>query len=309
MKREELKEELFKYLTETPSPEREKIARLATAAINATSLVLPNSLWPKIQKQISTNSAVRPTAPQAVEHVAFGAKLKSLFSLPLMLTLALSAVGILIGAFILLNRGAAIRETPLVEISANTPKQKGDIILAKGVRIENLGAGTIARNSGATDKIILQSGVWQIALQHKELEKPLQFIFPGGMLEPIGTAFTVAIGDAGTAVNLSEGKIRLYEKAADGKKWKATEVGAPHSSTFKSAPIETEIQIAPVIEKRQPPLSRYAHYVGKNITVELKNGDRLSGRLHAAKNGDLSISGSSGNLRIRERDIVRISRN
>ncbi|MBS0619159.1 MAG: hypothetical protein JSR44_13300 [Spirochaetes bacterium] len=299
MKREELKEELFKYLSESPSQEREKITRLAAGAMNATAL--PDSLWPKIQKEIF--------AALSVEHAGFGTKLKSFFSPPLMLALALSAVGILVGAFILLSQGAATREAPLVEISANTPKQKGDILIAKGVRIENIGAGSVARNSGATDKIVLQSGTWQVALQHKELVKPLQFIFPGGMLEPIGTAFTVAIDPTGTHVNLTEGKIRLFEKDAAGKNWQAREIGAPYSGTLKSAPVETEIQIAPVSKKKQAPSSKYANYIGKNITVELKNGDRLSGRLRAAENGMLAISGSSGNLRIRERDVVGISRN
>lgn len=301
MKREELKEELFKYLTETPSAGREKIARLASDEISATALAPPDALWLRIQKKISEE--------RAVENVGFGAKLKSLFSPPLMPALALGAVGVLVGAFILLSQGSSTREVPLVEISANTLKQKGDVLMAKGVRIENLGGGSIARIPGVVDKVVLQSGSWQMALNHKELEKPLQFVFPGGILEPIGTAFTVTIDRDSTRVNLTEGKIRLYEKDAEGNKWKTNEFGAPYMGTLKPAPVETEIKVEPVVEKKKEVASKYANYVGKAITVELKNGDRLSGRLRAAKDGVLSIANSSGNLRIRERDVVGISRN
>jgi hypothetical protein len=303
MKKEQLKEDFFKYLTEEPSPGKEKITRLAAEELNAASLAPPPALWSKIQKKISEQ--------RAIEDVGFGAKLKSLFSPPLMPALALGAIGVLVGAFLLLSQGSPPKELPLVELTKAIPKQKGDVFMAKGMRIENLGGGTIARIAGNTDKIILSSGSWQMALEHKALEKPVQFIFPGGALEPIGTAFTVTIGKDGTAVNLVEGKIRLYEHdPADAKKWKMSELAAPYNGTLKPAAVETEIKIeTDVVEKKKEIPSKYANYVGKDITVELKNGDRLSGKLRTAKDGVLSIANASGNLRIRERDVVSISRN
>lgn len=302
MKKDQLKEEFFNYLTETPSAGKEKISRLANDEISATSVTPPDALWLKIQKKISEQ--------RAVEDVGFGAKLKALLSPPLMPALALGAVGILVGAFILLNRGSERKELPLVEISKAIPKQKGDVLAAKGMSIENTGGGSIARISGATDKIILESGSWQMALVHKELEKPVQFFFPGGALEPLGTAFSVTIGGDGTVVRLTEGKIRLYERDSDGKKYKTSEVSAPFTGSLKTAPVETEIKAAePVVEKKKEITSKYANYVGKDISVELKNGDRLSGKLRSAKDGVLSIAGSAGKLRIRERDVVRVSRN
>ena len=303
MKKEELKEEFFNYLTETPSKGRDKIARLAADEIQAASLAPPDALWLKIQKKISEQRAVEPSG--------FGAKLKSLLSPPLMPALALGAIGILVGAFILLNQGSTPKEVPLVEITKAIPKQKGDVLLAQGIRIENLGGGSVSRVPGSTDKIVLSSGSWQMVLDHKALEKPVQFIFPGGAVEPLGTAFTVSIGADGTAVNLTEGRIRLYERdAADTQKWKTREVAAPFQGMLKPSPVETEIKTeTEVVEKKKEKPSKYANYVGKNITVELKNGDRLSGRLRAAKDGVLSLAGASGNLRVRERDVVAISRN
>ncbi len=303
MKKEQLKEEFFKYLVDEPSTAKEKIARLAAEEMSATAMEPPAALWSKIQKKISEQ--------RAIEDVSFGSKLKSLFSPPLMPALTLGAIGILVGAFLLISQGSTPKEVPLVEITKAIPKQKGDVLLAKGMRIENLGGGTIARIAGNTDKIILSSGSWQMALEHKALEKPVQFIFPGGALEPIGTAFTITIGNDGTAVNLIEGRIRLYERdAADAKKWKSSEVAAPFHGTLKPAPVETEIKIeADIVEKKKEIPSKYANYVGKDISVELKNGDRLSGKLRAIKDGVLSIANASGNLRIRERDVVSLSRN
>lgn len=303
MKKEDLKEEFFNYLTETPSKGRDKIARLAADEIKATSLAPPDALWLKIQKKISEQRAVEPSG--------FGTKLKSLFSPPLMPALALGAIGILVGAFLLLSQGSAPKEVPLVEITKAIPKQKGDVLLAKGIRIENLGGGSVSRVPGSTDKIILSSGSWQMALDHKALEKPVQFLFPGGAIEPLGTAFTVNIGKEGTVVSLTEGRIRLYERdASDAQKWKTSDVVAPFNGSLKPAPVETEIKMeTAVVEKKKEKPSKYANYVGKNVTVELKNGDRLSGKLRTAKDGVLSLAGASGNLRVRERDVVAISRN
>jgi hypothetical protein len=302
MKKEQLKEEFFKHLTETPSAGSEKISRLAADEIRSASLAPPDALWLKIQKKIAAQ-------PEIVQS-SFGDKLKALFSPPLVPALAIGVVGILVGAFILLNQGTVPPQAPLVELSQNTLKQKGNVLVAKGVRIENLGSGSIARIPGNTDKIILQSGSWRMALNHKDLEKPVQFIFPGGALEPLGTAFTVAISQDGTVVNLSEGKIRLYERDAAGKKWKASELTAPFNGTLKASPVEMDIKIeTEIVGKKKEPPSKYANYVGKNISVELKNGDRLSGTLRSAKAGVLSIAGNSGNLRIRERDVVHLGRN
>ena len=64
MKKEELKEEFFNYLTETPSKGRDKIARLAADEIQAASLAPPDALWLKIQKKISEQSVVRQGSPQ-----------------------------------------------------------------------------------------------------------------------------------------------------------------------------------------------------------------------------------------------------
>lgn len=144
-------------------------------------------------------------------------------------------------------------------------------------------------------------------LDHKALEKPVQFFFPGGALEPIGTAFTIQITPQSTVVDLSEGKIRLYEFEPQGKKWKATEIVAPYRGSLKPAPVTTELnEPEPVKETPKAAASRFSAYVGHSVTLELKNGDRLSGTLKAASGGKIILVSSAGTLTVREADVVTL---
>lgn len=300
MDKNTLTEELLGHLTETPSsrPERRVIDALVQKNSEEMKMQPPADIWRGIQKKISE---------QPKQSGSLSDRLRALFSPPLVPALALGIAGVLVGAFILLNTGTSRKETQLIELSAVTPKKAGEIIFAKGMRIENTSGGAIAHASGVTEKITLLSGAWKMEMDHNALEKPVQFFFPGGALEPIGTAFTIQIMSQSTVVDLSQGKIRLYEAAASDKNWKVTEISAPYHGSLKPAPVTTEL-IVPEPEKEKPkaPLSRFSAYVGHNVTLELKNGDRLSGKLKAAAGGKIILVSSAGTLTVREADVVQL---
>lgn len=295
-----LTEELLNHLTESPSSraERRVVEALAQKSSEEMKMQPPADIWRGIQKKISE---------QPHEEPSLADKLRALFSPPLVPALALGIAGVLVGAFLLLNNATSRKETQLIELSAVTPKKTGEVILAKGMRIENTTGGAIAHASGVTEKITLLSGAWKMEMDHNALEKPVQFFFPGGALEPIGTAFTIQITPQGTVVDLSQGKIRLYEFESSAKKWKATEIGAPYHGSLKPAPVTTELTLPePEKEKPKAAASRFSAYVGRNVTLELKNGDRLSGKLKAAAGGKIILVSSAGTLTVRETDVVQL---
>ena len=300
-----IREELFRHLVEakTEGKEGEKIKALAHAAAKQNAVTPPDAVWRGIQQRIAVESA---------SSTGFFGLLKGLLSAPLFPVYAIALAGILVGAVFLLNRASAPQQMQIVEIAAQRPQQKGDVLIAKAMRIENAGGGGISRISApATDKIVFHSGTWKVSLRHSDLEKPVQFIFPGGALEPLGTAFSISIRPEGTDVQLIEGKIRLLQYHSEKNRWESRELSAPFHGVLAPQPLNTEpvlTQPKAADEKRPVTPARYAAHLGREITLELKNGDRLTGKLRSATGGKIVLAGASGNLTVRDADVVAIQR-
>lgn len=311
MDKTKLSEELLSHLSAKASntAEGEAVRRLAESAAATHEVNPPPEVWAAIQRKIAAASV----NPQ--EQGGFLTTLKSFFSTPLVPVFAVAIAGLMVGAVLLLNRATAPHEQQIVELAAQRPQKKGDVLLAQGMRIENSAAGAISRIAGTKEKIVFYSGEWKVTLRHSELERPTRFVFPGGALEPVGTAFTIRIQPAGTDVQLTEGKIRLLQFRSEDSKWEAKELTAPFHGVLAPQPLNTnvpesdEIKEEKKIEEKKtvvPP--RYAPYIGKEITIELKNGDRLSGKLRQAGGGKILLSSASGTLTIRDADVVKIER-
>lgn len=299
-----LREELFRHLTEeAPSgKEGERIQAISRVAAEQNTVTPPDAVWRGIQQRI---------AEQSAPSTGFFSMIKGMLSAPLFPVYAVALAGIMVGAVFLLNKATAPQQLQIVEIAAQRPQQKGDVLIAKAMRIENSGGGGISRISAATDKIIFHSGDWKVSLRHSELEKPVQFIFPGGALEPMGTAFGIKIRPEGTDVQLSEGKIRLLEYHSEKNRWEGRELSAPFHGVLAPQPLNTEPVLTPpkaAEEKKPVTPARYAPYLGREITIELKNGDRLTGKLRSATGGKIVLAGASGNLTVRDADVVAIQR-
>lgn len=290
MKESKLHEELFKFLADSGDTGG-KIQKLAQQNVENMKMAPPQAVWSNIQKGISESANQRSGR-------SFGEALKNVFNPPLVPALAIGVAGILVGAFLLLNRGTSSEHVPLTELSALTEQKAGAVFVARGMRIENTGKGSISHESGPKEKITIASGAWKMQMNHSELERPVEFVFPGGMLEPIGTAFTLTISGDATTVDLTEGKIRLTSGPA-----------AAQRTQIISAPYQGRLGAEPVSKTPQAPLSKYANLVGRNVTVALKNGDRLSGRVKSTVGGKILLANSSGLLTVREGDIESITRN
>ena len=304
MSKKELSEELFRYLEgkESQSPERTKIEALGQAAQKASAKHPPANTWVGIEQSLSAEPA------------SLGSFFRALTQNPKLAAFALLVTGILVGAFFLLN-GAPAPVTPLIELTEARSFGRGQTIVARGMRIEALGDATVSREPGSTEKIYLRSGSFAVSLQHAQLEKTTRFVFPGGSLEPLGTAFTVKITAQGSEVNLTEGRIRIIRYHSNTGKWQTSEVASPYSGLFDVKPVESVPEavaepepevIKPIVQK---PRSRFSQYVGKSITLELKNGDRLTGTLRAVSGAKLRLLTASGELNVPEAQVQRVQNN
>lgn len=302
MSKEKLSEELFRYLEEQEplSPERSRITSLQKRVQHAASRQPPASTWPAIERSLVTQPA------------GFAGFFRAFTDNPRLAAFAVLVTGILVGAFFLLNT-ATTPTLQLIELTEARTLKRGQTIIARGMRIEALDGATASRESGSTDKIYLRSGSFAVSLQHAELERSTRFVFPGGSLEPLGTAFTVKITGQGSEVNLTEGKIRILRFDDKADKWQSSEVTSPYSGLFASRSVESVPDTVPVTEQDKPvvqkPRSRYSAYLGKSITLELKNGDRLTGTLRAATGDRLRLVTSSGELNIPEAQVQRVQKN
>ncbi|AFM13000.1 hypothetical protein [Turneriella parva] len=301
MKKNDLANDILQFLQEengTPRP-----GSAAEAPVRATRSKIdqapPAAVWQGIQANIAAGAGA-PTLLQ---------RLKEFMSTPAAPVFAVALAATIGGAFFLMNRATAPLQVPLVEITAVQPQKAGTVIVARGLRIESVSGGSIERISGNADKIVLQTGNWSVTLQHAELERRTQFIFPGGALEPLGTAFTIQISPTGTAVSLTEGKIRLMEFDAAAKSWRARELAAPFAAVVGAQPIERDLPEAAKPVEEPKSVSRYARLAGKSVAVELKNGDRLSGKVVATSQGKVVLESSAGRMTVRESDILNIAVN
>jgi hypothetical protein len=308
MDKNRLQNELFDHLLEKANTsEQEKIKKLAENVLRAKAVRPPDELWNSIQQRISQT---RPPASQS-----FFSNLRAIFSAPLVPALAAGVVAITVGAFFLLNQATPHHQISLRDLSHQQQQSKGDAILAKGLQIKNFSNGSISLESGPVDKIVMQSGSWRMALEHDQLAKPVQFIFPGGAIDPLGTAFEINIDPQHTLIKLTQGKIRLWENAglpsdSPGANWSNREISAPNEISIASRPVNTQVELVkPIVEKKKLPTSKFSRYVGASITIELKNGDRLTGNVRRAANGIISLAAPAGLLTIREADIVKITGN
>ncbi len=298
MDKQRISEDLFRLLQEGDAAisKESPVHELAQSSRARLPENPPQILWRNIQ-----NNIVQAATPTLIE------RLRQILSTPRVPVFAFALVAIIGSAFFLINRATVPAQVPLVEITATSPQKKGAVIVARGLRIEAATAGNIRRIGGATEKIVFESGTWSVALAHNELQQRTQFVFPGGALEPLGTAFTIDISHAGTAVKLTEGKIRLMEYESSKKVWRTSEVSAPFQGVIKPEQVfaDTPEEAAKVDEKPKP-ASRYAALAGKQVAIELKNGDRLSGLIKSATPGRLVLQSSAGTMFVRESDILRI---
>jgi hypothetical protein len=302
MKKQELGEDLLRLIEHGDAAVQQPSRALAIVESVREKVVEapPPALWQAIQSNIAAGA----TAPTLYQ------RLKDFLATPAAPVFAVALVAIIGGAFFLLNRATIPAQVPLVEITAVIPQKAGSVIVAQGLRIESTSGGNIERVTGATDKIVMHTGNWSVALRHAELQQRTQFVFPGGALEPLGTAFTLEISADGTAVNLTEGKIRLMEYEASRKAWRTREVVAPFSGVVAKQVIERDVPEATQnLQDKAKPLSRYARLKGKLVAVELKNGDRLSGRVSSALPEKIILESSAGKMTVRESDILHIQAN
>ncbi len=301
MKKEQLVNDILNIL-QADAPENKQASKadaLVRAARAGIEQAPPIAVWQGIQANIAAGQG----APSLLQ------RFKDLFSTPAGPVFAVALVAIIGTAFFLMNRATLPAQVPLIEITAAKPQKAGTVIVAQGMRIEAMSGGSIERVTGKAEKIVLQSGNWSVALKHAELARPTQFIFPGGALEPLGTAFTIDISASGTAVNLTEGKIRLMEFDATAKSWRTREVTAPFAGLVGAQPIERELPEAPKAAEEPRQLSKFARFAGKNVLVELKNGDRLSGKVIGTSAGKIVLEGSGGKMTVREGDILSVAAN
>ncbi len=302
MSKHRLSEELFRYLEgkEAQSAERASIEALAQAAQKASAQQLPARTWEGIEQSLSAEPA------------GVAGFFRALTQNPRLTVFAILVAGILVGAFFLLN-SVALPPTPLIELTEARKVSRGQLIVARGMRIEALSDATISRETGITEKILLRSGAFAVSLKHAELEKPTRFIFPGGSLEPLGTAFTVKITEQGSEVNLTEGKIRLIRYESSAKQWQSSEVAAPYTGLFAAKPVEAvpEAVAEPDRSKTaaQNVRSQFSQYVGRSVTLKLKNGDRLTGKVRAASGKMLRLSTAAGELNVPEEQVERVNVN
>ena len=303
MKNDRLSEDLFRLLQEGDAAvtKESPIHHLARVARDQVPETPPPVLW----KNIQDNLTHTPVKPKLVE------SLRQLLSPPTIPAFALALVVIIGASFFLINRATEPAQVPLVDITASVPQKKGTVILAQGLRIEATALGNIRRIAGKTEKIVFQSGTWTVALKHNELAQRTQFVFPGGALEPLGTAFTVNITPTETAINLTEGKIRLMEYESAKNAWRTSEVSAPFRGVVNAEQIFDETPDDNTTKALEKPrhLSRYANLAGKQVAIELKNGDRISGRLKSAMPGKLVLDAPAGTMVVREVDILLIKPN
>jgi len=302
MKEQKLSDDILRLIQEGDAAVQAPSRALAIANSAREKVVEPPppALWHAIQSNIAAGAA----APTLLQRV------KDFMATPAAPVFAVALVAIISGAFFLLNRATVPAQVPLVEITAVMPQEAGSVIVAQGLRIESTSGGKIERLAGSTDKIVMHSGNWSVALRHAELQQRTQFVFPGGALEPLGTAFTLEISADGTAVNLTEGKIRLMDYEASRKAWRSREVVAPFSGVVAKQVIQRDLPEAVENPQEAPkPVSRYARLKGKLVAVELKNGDRLSGRVLAALPEKIILDSSAGKMTVRESDILNIQAN
>ncbi|MFO1481490.1 MAG: hypothetical protein U1F40_14920 [Turneriella sp.] len=92
-------------------------------------------------------------------------------------------------------------------------------------------------------------------------------------------------------------------------------MASPYSGLFDVKPVESVPEavaepepevIKPIVQK---PRSRFSQYVGKSITLELKNGDRLTGTLRAVSGAKLRLLTASGELNVPEAQVQRVQSN
>jgi ferric-dicitrate binding protein FerR (iron transport regulator) len=302
MSKEKLSEELFRFLEgqQSASAERARIEALQKLAQETTRRQPPASTWPAIEQSLAEQPSGVAAFVRAFTHN------------PRLAAFAVLVAGILVGAFFLLNT-ATTPTLQLIELTEVRTLKPGQAIIARGMRIESTGSSTVSRESGNTEKIYLRGGSFAVSLQHAELEKPTRFIFPGGSLEPLGTAFTVKITGQGSEVNLTEGKIRILRFDPATEKWQSSEVTSPYSALFASKPVEAVPEKIPLAQDTKPvvqkPRSRFSFYLGKTITLELKNGDRLTGTLRATSGDRLRLVTPSGELNVPESQVQRVQKN
>ncbi|GAB4434295.1 MAG: hypothetical protein OHK0011_17420 [Turneriella sp.] len=302
MSKEKLSEELFRFLEEKQpaSTERARIESLQKRSQLAANRQLPSGTWPAIEQSLTEQPA------------GLRAFLRAFSDNPRLAAFAVLVTGILVGAFFLLNT-ATTPTLQLIELTEERTLKRGQTIVARGMRIEALQGATASREAGNTDKIYLRSGTFAVSLQHAQLDRPTRFVFPGGSLEPLGTAFTVKITGQGSEVNLTEGKIRVIGFDPAANKWQSSEVSSPYHGLFASRPVEAVPDTLPVVEDARPsvkqPPSRFSSFLGKSITLELKNGDRLTGTLRAVGGDRLRLLTSSGELNIPEAQVQRVQPN
>ncbi len=86
-------------------------------------------------------------------------------------------------------------------------------------------------------------------------------------------------------------------------------MNAPFAGVVGAQPIERELPDAPKPAEEPKPASKFARYTGRQVMVELKNGDRLSGKVIGAASGKIMLQGSAGRMTVREGDILSVAAN
>jgi len=81
-------------------------------------------------------------------------------------------------------------------------------------------------------QVIMKSGHISVKTDHNKLPQETWFQFPGGGLTPLGTAFDVKVAEENQYVDLSEGKIEVYETGESGEVVSLAIYEAPYKGYF-----------------------------------------------------------------------------
>jgi len=123
------------------------------------------------------------------------------------------------------------------EITVST----GELLHGKGLHIKALIGGSIAmvHENGKTTYSFNQ-GEWKVNTKHEDLADETWFRFPGGRLTPIGTGFTIKIGNGQTEIILTEGTIGVIAQGSNGNKGEVQQFDAPYKGTFQFRSVKSD---------------------------------------------------------------------
>lgn len=328
--RKKLSEELSAFLREESSDSKEAafIRDMNNRVLEEKRLEPPAHLFTRIKSQIEKQKGGYNLSSQIV----------SLFTRPVF---ALPAVAVFLLALTfylpLFNRTAEIQLTRLQ--TEYTPITEATVINGTGLRI-TAEAGTVMKHDPeASGDFFISKGRIKVETDHKRLAPRTWFHFKGGGITPVGTEFIISMSESQSRIELLEGELRYYRKNNNGQLTGGS-LKTPGRLTFSNAEILNFSEVkerrqfntirdngetvpgapdAPDRKEKKPaeknspsagqqstPVKKYSEYFGRQITVIMKNGDRLSGTAVDFRSSELVIQTDGGILHLPDSGVSEV---